>query len=218
MDFKTLADTIYTRQSTRAYLKKPAPNLDFEFVPLIKDIKVRVEMDGNYISFYSEHAPMYLENIGFIGQQIDLALQAQGLGVCWLGVKKPRGGVITMVTGYPKKDSPRKYPDGFKRKTAQEITINSEPDDLIEAVRIAPSAINLQPWLVEKAGNKYNFYLRNPKNPIEKMISNMRRIDMGIALAHLYIKARALGHTPTITFDGADHEQGKFIARVELKK
>jgi nitroreductase len=240
---KTLAETIYKRKSVRVFSEKPVEILEndidlikeFNIQPLLDSIRVKVkvlkkkEVKNNRseycIAFYSEEKPLHLENIGFIGQQIDLELQSRGLGTCWWGMKKPKKEfksvdgldcMITMTVGYPKITETRIYPDGFKRKTLKDIIINDTPADirLIEAVRVAPSAVNLQPWLIEIINNKYNFYLKTPKGFIEKMIKDMRQIDIGIAMAHLTVQAKADGLQVSFSFEGKDVKQGKFIASV----
>ncbi|MCL2441112.1 MAG: hypothetical protein FWD14_05185 [Treponema sp.] len=239
-----LAQMIFKRQSVRAYSRTSVDFLDNDIdlavslgiQPLIKDIRVKVkvlrkaEVSNNRsdycIAFYSEEKPYHLENIGFIGQQIELTLQSKGLGTCWWGMKKPKknfksadglNSIITMTVGYPKTPETRKYPDGFKRKNSADILIkDSKPDNLIEAVRIAPSAINLQPWLIEKNDNSYNFYLKTPGNLLEKMINDMRHIDIGIAMAHLFVQAKADGINISFNFEGADITNGKFICSAVL--
>ena len=241
-DFKRLSDTIYTRKSVRAYSKSPAEILEngadlmevFGIQPLADSIKVKVKIlrkaevrnnRSNYcIAFYSEEKPLHLENIGFIGQQIELELQSMGLGTCWWGMKQPRKKyknrdglycVITMTAGHPKNAETRVYPDGFDRKAAGDIIVgDTVPDRLIEAVRIAPSAVNLQPWLIEKIDNKYNFYIRPSKNIMEKMLGKMRNIDIGIAMAHLFIQAKADGLDVSFGFEGKNTEQYKYIAGI----
>ncbi|MDR2543764.1 MAG: hypothetical protein LBC80_10010 [Treponema sp.] len=248
-DYKTLAKTIYNRKSVRVFSEIPAEILEndvdliktFDIKPLIENIKVKVkvlkknEVKNNRsqycIAFYSEEKPLYLENIGFIGQQIELELQSRGLGTCWWGMKKPKkefksneglNCMITMTAGFPRKTETRTYPDGFKRKAVKDIfagdmsNIQSGtiPARLIEAVRIAPSAVNLQPWIIEKIDNTYNFYIRPPKSLIEKMIKDMRHIDIGIAMAHLTIQAKAEGLEVSMTFSGKDINQGKYLAGI----
>jgi len=244
-DYKCLAETIYKRKSTRVFSKKTVEILEndinlmeaFGIRALIDDIKVKVKVLGKNevrnnrsdycIAFYSEEKPLYLENIGFIGQQIDLILQSKGLGTCWWGMKKPKkdyknidnlGCIITMTAGYSKHDEIRTYPDGFDRKTAGEILIgDTETDSLIETVRIAPSAVNLQPWLIEKTDKKYNFYIKPPKKIMEKIISDMRFIDLGIAMAHLFVQAKADGYNVSFIFDGKNTKQGKYIGTICLE-
>jgi hypothetical protein len=107
-DYKHLAETIYKRKSVREYSKLPVEIFDneidllkiFDILPLIKDIRVNVKLlkkeevknnRSDYcIAFYSEEKPLYLENIGFIGQQIELELQSKGIGTCWWGMKLPK--------------------------------------------------------------------------------------------------------------------------------
>ena len=241
-DYNQQAEMIYKRKSVREFSGNPAEIFEngynlmelFGVKPLIDSIKVKVitlkkdkinNKRSNYcIAFYSEEKPLCLENIGFIGQQIDLALQSKGLGTCWWGMKKPKRAyknmdglhcVITMTAGHPLKDEQRVYPDGFERKAVKDILLNdTQSDRFIEAVRIAPSAVNLQPWLIEKIDGKYNFYIRKPKTIMEKMVSKMRHIDIGIALAHFFILAKAGGVEPSFGFEGKDIEQGKFVISV----
>ena len=244
-NYQNLKEAIYFRKSTRDYSSSVVEILEnnenlietFGLVPLVCDIKVQIKLlnesevkngKTNYcIGFYSENKPLALENIGFIGQQLDLELQSKGIGTCWWGMKKPKkeyknvDGLecfITMVVGMPKKDKKREYPKGFSRKITEDMVLgDTKTDSFIESVRIAPSAVNRQPWLVEKSGDSYNFHLINSKNPLDKIIGDLRYIDMGIALAHLFVEAKANGLDPEFSFDGEDFEKHKFIANVLLK-
>lgn len=54
--------------------------------------------------------------------------------------------------------------------------------EALEMLRLAPSAINLQPWRVLKMDNTYHFYVVNPKKKDDNFY--IQRIDMGIGLAH----------------------------------
>jgi nitroreductase len=241
-DYKRLAETIYKRKAVKVYSEEAADILEddidlieaFNVRPLINDIKVKVKILGKNevnnnrspycIAFYSEEKPFHRENIGFIGQQIELELQSKGLGTCWWGMKKPKkenkkidglSCIITMTAGHGREAGTRIYPDGFIRKKINEIIVeNTEADSLIEAARIAPSAVNLQPWIIGKTGSKYNFYIRPPKGMMEKLIKDMRHIDMGIAMAHLYIKAKAEALNVSFRFEGENIKQGAYIASI----
>jgi hypothetical protein len=128
--------------------------------------------------------------------------------------------VISMSAGYPKGALSRKYPGGFKRLSASEIVAKGTDaaDELIEAVRVAPSAVNGQPWLVEKKGNSYNFYMKRPKNLLERFtLTDMRKVDMGIGMAHLYTAALAAGHKVTITVEGKDLETAAYVASLAVE-
>ncbi|MCL2861147.1 MAG: hypothetical protein FWE22_01910 [Firmicutes bacterium] len=244
LDYKQLAETIYTRKSTRSYSDAVVDILEnggdlveaFGLQALLSDIKVSVRVLENHevknkkakycIGFYSEDKLLALENVGFIGQLLDLHLQAQGIATCWWGMKKPKkefksvDGLdcfITMMAGMPKVDEKREYPADFKRKAVEDIIEGgAEADNLIEAVRVAPSAVNRQPWLIEKVEDKYNFYLKNSKNPLDMIIGDMRNIDLGIAIAHLFVAATSEGMNVEFDFVGEDNGKHKFVAGVRV--
>jgi len=249
-DYKQLADAIYYRKSTRNYSDAVVEILEnkgdlvevFGLVPLLPDIKVAVRVLESHevknkkakycIGFYSEDKSLALENVGFIGQQLDLLLQSQGIATCWWGMKKPKkefkkvDGLdcfITMMAGMPTKEEKREYPNGFKRKAAADIIVGDVASDelsdkLIEAVRIAPSAVNRQPWLVGNDEDKYNFYLKKSANPLDLIIGDMRNIDLGIAIAHLFVQAKAEGFNVEFNFVGTDSGKHKFIAGVKVNE
>ena len=100
----TLKEMIYHRKSCRSFTGVPVDAATIETIkgfpmkPLYPDIKVHWDIvprnqvkcicpwtTPQLITIYSEEAGGYLENIGFLFQQMDLYLQTLGLGVCWLG-------------------------------------------------------------------------------------------------------------------------------------
>ena len=200
----TLSEMIYHRKSCRSFTGKPVEPemieqiLSFEPKPLYPEIKVRMDIVSRnkvkclcpwttpqLITIYSEEAEGYLENIGFLFQQMDLYLQTLGLGVCWLGLGKmnPKTTeevagmkfVIMLAFGYPKGDQLRHDLKGFKRKPIEKIT--DKPDPRLEVARLAPSAINSQPW-----------YFTHDDDTIHIHCSKKgSKLDTGIALAHLYV-------------------------------
>ena len=73
------------------------------------------------------------------------------------------------------------------------MDINSPYVEALEMVRVAPSAINLQPWRVLKIGKRFHFYTINPKKKTDSFY--IQRIDMGIALAHFLMTLEEKGIT-----------------------
>ncbi|SET73972.1 Nitroreductase family protein [Natronincola peptidivorans] len=63
----------------------------------------------------------------------------------------------------------------------------------LEAVRLAPSASNKQPWRILKKGEKYHFYLKENKGYGEKLGFNIQRVDMGIAMCHFEMVLQEAG-------------------------
>ena len=71
----------------------------------------------------------------------------------------------------------------------------NEYKDVLEAVRMGPSASNRQPWRIIKDGSdKFHFYMKE-NIMINRIISKVRlqNIDMGIAMSHFEMTARAKG-------------------------
>lgn len=63
----------------------------------------------------------------------------------------------------------------------------------LEAVRLAPSAVNKQPWRVVLADGCAHFYLQRSKGFARSGVLDMQMIDMGIALCHFELCAAECG-------------------------
>lgn len=63
----------------------------------------------------------------------------------------------------------------FKRKPMEQIT--DKPDSRLEPARLAPSAVNSQPWYFTHEGDCLHVWCSKKGS----------RLDAGIALAHLYV-------------------------------
>lgn len=146
------------------------------------------------LAIYSENKPGYLENVGFLYQQMDLYLQSRGLGSCWMGLGKLRQEldssnnmefVILLAFGWTDSTPPRETLSQFRRKSLSGIA--DREDRMLEPARLAPSSTNSQPWYFTHEGNIYHAFQSTAGLFKHKMLGKMNRIDMGIALAHLYI-------------------------------
>lgn len=204
-----LNDMIYRRKSCRSYTGVPVDAemiekiLSFEMKPLYPEIKVRMDVVSRdqikcilpwippqVITVYSEETDGYLENAGFLFQQMDLYLQSLGLGVCWLGMGKLNSKtapevegmrfVIMLGFGHPDGDQLRSDRKEFKRKSLSQIS--DREDQRLEPARLAPSSINSQPWFFAHEEDAVHAFCA-----ARVMAGYMNRIDMGIALSHLYL-------------------------------
>lgn len=148
-----------------------------------------------YFAFYAAEGDDALINVGFMYQQLDLYLQSLGLGTCWVGlghpdekeVPTPEGMrlAVMMAFGHPD-EVPLRTPADFKRRSPEEIA--DQPDERLEAARLAPSATNSQPWLFSHEGAVLHVF-REELGLIKKRThGRMNPIDMGIMLAHLYVE------------------------------
>ena len=72
--------------------------------------------------------------------------------------------------------------------------------DALEAVRLAPSAVNKQPWRVVLSENQVHFYEKKNKG-FDDGTWDIQKIDVGIALAHFELAARECGLQTRFTLD-----------------
>lgn len=63
----------------------------------------------------------------------------------------------------------------------------------LEMVRLAPSAVNKQPWRVIVEDREIHFYLKRSKGVGKEVKLDMQMIDMGIALCHFELAAKERG-------------------------
>jgi hypothetical protein len=88
------------------------------------------------------------------------------------------------------------------------------PDDpwatVLEAVRMAPSASNKQPWRLLRRGEDWHVLLqRTPRYGkgsalfVVLRLADLQRVDLGIALCHFELVARDLGLTGGWVLDEA---------------
>jgi nitroreductase len=149
----------------------------------------------HYLVFGSEQADGHLENIGFIGQQLDLFLSEIGLGACWLGAAKPQEKldskepfVICISFGKPAEPLHREIAN-FKRKPLTEISEGTDPR--LEAARLAPSGVNAQNWYFIATDGKIHCYR---KKSLVGFINKMGFIDLGIAIWHIASESDSFGY------------------------
>jgi nitroreductase len=74
--------------------------------------------------------------------------------------------------------------------------------DALEGVRLAPSAVNKQPWRVLVTGDKVHFYEKRSKGYLSEDGWDRQKIDMGIALCHFGLVMRECGSA--VSFEIAD--------------
>ena len=177
------------------------------FEPLVEDIKVRMKIVKDSttckrgqeycILLYSEIKDNYLQNIGYIGEQLDLYLVSKNIGTLWFGIGKVEekqldGLDFVIMIAIAKVDSKEKFrKDMFKskRKELSEIWNGDNYLDIANIVRFTPSACNSQPWIVDSNDNELKVYrYKKPGKrgimPIDKVVY-YNQIDIGIFLCFL---------------------------------
>lgn len=178
-----------------------------ELKPLVNNINVKIKIVKDQttckrgqeycILFYSEKKDNYLQNIGYLGEQLDLYLVSKNIGTLWFGIGKPEekeyeGLDFVIMMAIAKVDSEDKFrKDMFKsrRKSIEEIWFGESYSDIANIARFAPSACNTQPWKVESSNDEikvYRYRKEGKRGIIPKeMVIYYNQIDIGIFLCFL---------------------------------
>ena len=177
------------------------------FTPLVDDIQtaIRIVPANNTtckrgqeycILLYSERKDNYLQNIGYIGEQLDLYLASLEIGALWFGIGKPDEPtyngldfVIMIAIAKVSEDKFRKDMYKSKRKSLDEIWNGEHYREIGNIVRFTPSACNTQPWKItaeERTLTVYRYKKPGKRGimPANK-VAHYNRIDIGIFLCFL---------------------------------
>lgn len=205
---------------TRAVLVNQSPDRVFKGLlghyGKIKGATAFIAFIGNMDS------PTVQEKLGYMGEGIILEATSLGLSTCWVGgffkpeVVTPLAGVVKnekvlAVTpiGYPREDwsLEEKLMTGFgrnhQRKPLPDLIVGAlNPQcppwikTALEAARLAPSAVNRQPWRFTVSADSITVSVDNPNDTYN--IS--KRLDCGIAMLHFELATLFHGSRGTWEF------------------
>lgn len=219
---KELLNSIFMRKSVRKYSEEKL-SLDQladiegylgEVKPLIPSISTQFEIvpcsdtnckfNAEYcLLCYSEKKDLWLTNVGYMLEQWELYLASIGVGVCWYGMGKVEedqkdGLTYAIMLSFGKCDDDfRKDTSEFKRNKVSDFWKNISDKKLGEIVRLAPSAVNSQPWCVEQNGNELHVYREKGNTPILSgvLFKHWNKVDIGIFMCYLEIALESVGYT-----------------------
>ena len=172
-----------------------------------------------------------LEALGYTFEKLVLYCTSLGLGTVWLGGTFNKGEFLKAMNLTENEILPIVSPVGYeggkksfisrlignnndKRKDFSEIFFNGsfnkglskeesgEYLEVLEMVRLAPSALNKQPWRILKDKNKFHFYM-DYKN-------EMNKIDIGIAICHFHLTLQEKELDGRFEFDESNNIDSKF--------
>lgn len=155
-----------------------------------------------------------LYDLGYLFEKLALHRTDLGLGTVWLGGTFNKGDFATAVNLKDNESLPIVSPIGIEsnKKTliAKMFGVNTnrrkefstiffkgdfntpltyeeagEYGEVLENVRLAPSAVNKQPWRIVKEGKNFHIY--------NEAKMEMNKIDIGIALCHFELSAKEKG-------------------------
>lgn len=210
--------------------------------PLVEDIKIKIKIVKDSttcrrgqeycILFYSEKKDNYLQNIGYLGEQIDLYLVSKNIGTLWFGIGKVEEKKIddldyVIMIAIRKVDSDDKFrKDMFKskRKELSEIWEGNSFSDIGNIVRFAPSACNTQPWRVISTSNELKVYRYRKAGkrgimPKDKVIY-YNQIDIGIFLCflELCLEHNNISYNKEVFVEDNHDSENNLIAVYKIKK
>lgn len=166
----------------------------------------------NYIVVACENTKEAMVDCGYVIEKLVLFLESMDIGSCWLGGTYKKSQVKVDVE--ENEMIPIILPMGYKlsKKTFVESAIrtlaksnsridfdllffkdnfNGKIDDVetrevLESVRLAPSASNKQPWRVvmDESGTAHFYLERTPNYIGGKLEYDIQMIDIGIAISH----------------------------------
>lgn len=156
----------------------------------------------HYLIMTSENKIGYLTNAGYMLQQLDLFLSSRGIGSCYLGLTQPAKDikkglenevVMVLAFGNPAEEIHRADISEFKRKQLSEITNIINYEQILEPVRLAPSATNSQPWYFTDGRGVIHVYCIKPNFLKALVYEKLNKFDIGIALYHLEVSVEHFG-------------------------
>lgn len=200
-----LASQIYVRKSARNYLDDEidmsairefldnvtvlTPEINYSYEILTRDeVNIRTRWKAPYyIALYSEKKENYGVNLGFVFQQLSLFMQSLGIGSCWVGMAtiKEKNPEFVILISFGKSDDMTRDITKFKRKSLSEIS--DMEDERLKPAQLAPSAVNSQPWYFKHTEEGFDVFKVKHNIVKQKIFGRWNDIDIGIALAHLYV-------------------------------
>lgn len=211
----TLSEAILKRKSVREYDMTPLADEEIKHIldyaenieSIVPGLKTKIRLIGpddvkairswrspHYLAIYSDESDTALVNVGYVYEQLTVYLTSLGLGTCWANSVSPKDSkeyeglkwAATIAFGREKNGQPwRENICEAKRRTL--ASISDKADEKFEFARIAPSAMNNQPWYFIHDDEKIQVYCV-VQGFMKKWMSGMNRIDMGIAISHLKLE------------------------------
>lgn len=172
----------------------------------------KIKGTNGFAAILSNDAPQY--TLGYLGEMFVLECTAMGLGTCWLGVSyhkeqvqaliQPEAGETTACviaigkSAVPYVARARKSMQKLTGLTAEEFqALPAWIQAALDCARLAPSAVNGQPWQFIVDGNTIRIRCTNRNY-------GYGWIDCGIAMLHMELGAKHLGVAGDWKFDDDD--------------
>ena len=190
------AETLQQIETFISGLKPLLPGAEFTYkVAGIEDVKgMLIRKAPHYLLISGKQQPLRNTCAGFLFQHVELYLYSIGLATRWLaGVKGKQDDphhIIGLAFGKPAENATRKAGE-FDRKPVKDIAKGT--DSRLEAVRLAPSGLNKQPWYFIVDGKDVHVYFLKSLGGLPGTFYHFTDLDVGIALCHLAVASEHEG-------------------------
>jgi len=217
---------IFTRKSTRDYDMAPLSAETIQQIetfisgvkPLLPKAEFTYKIVGpeevkglgipkapHYMLISGKEQPLRNVCAGFLFQHVELYLYSMGLATRWLGGVKGKQNdpnhIVGFAFGKPTEPATRKLAE-FERKSVTDIAKGTDPR--LEAVRLAPSGLNKQPWYFIVEDNAVHVYYQKSLGGLIGMLYKLTDVDIGIALCHMAVASEHEGKPFRFSVDRKD--------------
>ena len=221
----TLYETMFRRRSVRRYLPEPfsAAELDevLAYVRAVEPLpgqqaefriigpeEMGLNLAPHYLVASCEAADAAYANVGYVLEKLDLWLQSRGFGSLWFGMKLPReqrhDDAIVMAFG--RTELPLRGGEAdFSRLKLSDIASGDTP--VLRAARLAPSAVNSQPWQLEQRDGAVVIRYKGRGLMKARLEKKLNKIDCGIVTRFAVTALEQQGRTltaPELRSEGRD--------------
>jgi hypothetical protein len=158
------------------------------------------------LAFCKEDYAQYI-NVGYVLEKTDLYLQSKGFGSVWLGMAQPEGKEnkedYCIMLAFGKTEQPlRNGAEDFNRLSVEEMS--NEDNDIARAARLAPSAVNSQPWKLKFESGKITVEYQGRGLMKGILRKKMNKVDVGIITRHIELALLNEGKTISDIFIQGD--------------
>ena len=157
-----------------------------------------------YMAFYSEEAPRFQMNMGYRMEQMVLYLCSKGYGTCFLSSTsishslQTKGSMVLVgliAFGKAKGSCYRKRAEAKRLPLEQLCVYRETPREwirqLLEAARLSPSYMNVQPWRFIVYDSKIHIFTK--KHQAEELGRyRLEEINFGVMFANMMVAADEL--------------------------
>lgn len=185
----------------------------------------KIKNAPNYFMLVGDTANENIQGfIGYLGEYLVLECESRNIGTCWVAGTFKKSKLTNEVrinsneklycvisVGYSENgesDIARRALNAKKRKSLEKIMINYEeylkvPEFIKESIqyaKIAPSAINRQPWKFKVSDNTIELIVDKGIINIDKF-EESKKLDLGIALFHIIVALKHYNKDYKISFE-----------------